>query len=540
MYREQPQPDSMQYSSFVNDIDRGNIKIPQFQREFVWSREESAKLIDSIIKGYPIGTFILWKTRENLRSIKNIGAIELPTVPEGDYVEYILDGQQRMTSIYASLKGVKVKRKDNKLEDFSEMYIDLLAEDDEDIVITDISEKDRDKVIKLRDLLYGGIRLLSNYADELQEKLEAYKDIINRYNFSCIFVKECPIDIATEIFTRINVGGKSLSVFEIMVAKTYDSSRNFDLAEKYDKLIEELSKVEYSTVPNSTILQTISVLLVKDCTKKQILKLDKQKFIDIWNDAAKAIQYAVDYFRGHYRIPVSRLLPYNTLIVPFSYFFYKNKTRPNPDQEKRLEDYFWRCSLSERFSSAVEAKLANDIKIIDAILNDEPAKYDYGVDISPQAIINNGYFSTSRSYIKAILSLYAYMQPKSFNDNSIVHISNDWLRQANSKNYHHIFPKAYMKKQYNGNFEVNHILNIAIVDDFLNKRLIGDKAPSKYMSQFKNQNKEFDNTMKTHLIGDLDKFGILEDDYDLFIHERSKLINDELKKRIIKQTIDTV
>jgi uncharacterized protein with ParB-like and HNH nuclease domain len=63
MYREQPQTDSMQYLSFINNIDRGNIKIPQFQREFVWLREESAKLIDSIIKGYPIGTFILWKIR---------------------------------------------------------------------------------------------------------------------------------------------------------------------------------------------------------------------------------------------------------------------------------------------------------------------------------------------------------------------------------------------------------------------------------------------------------------------------------------------
>lgn len=85
MYREQPQPQSMVYSAFINDIDRGNIKIPQFQREFVWLREESAKLIDSIIKGYPIGTFILWKTREILRSIRNIGVIELPIVPEGDY-----------------------------------------------------------------------------------------------------------------------------------------------------------------------------------------------------------------------------------------------------------------------------------------------------------------------------------------------------------------------------------------------------------------------------------------------------------------------
>ncbi|GGM40454.1 hypothetical protein GCM10011351_28280 [Paraliobacillus quinghaiensis] len=69
----QPDPQSITFSTLIHDIDKGIIKIPQFQRDFVWSKEQSAKLLDSIIKGYPIGTFIVWETDERLRSIRNIG-----------------------------------------------------------------------------------------------------------------------------------------------------------------------------------------------------------------------------------------------------------------------------------------------------------------------------------------------------------------------------------------------------------------------------------------------------------------------------------
>ena len=63
----QPEPQSLTFSTLIHEIDKGVIKIPQFQRDFVWSLEQSAKLIDSIIKGYPIGTFILWETQERLQ-----------------------------------------------------------------------------------------------------------------------------------------------------------------------------------------------------------------------------------------------------------------------------------------------------------------------------------------------------------------------------------------------------------------------------------------------------------------------------------------
>ena len=78
-----PQPTHAKYSGFLTDIKRGQIKIPQFQREFVWSIQKSAALVDSIVKGYPVGTFIFWMTKERLRHVRNIGSESLPPPKEG-------------------------------------------------------------------------------------------------------------------------------------------------------------------------------------------------------------------------------------------------------------------------------------------------------------------------------------------------------------------------------------------------------------------------------------------------------------------------
>ncbi|MGY3714928.1 GmrSD restriction endonuclease domain-containing protein [Sutcliffiella cohnii] len=530
----QPEPQSITFSTLIHEIDKGVIKIPQFQRDFVWSLEQSAKLIDSIIKGYPIGTFILWESQEVLRSVRNIGGANLPDTPVGSMAQYVLDGQQRMTSLYASLKGLVVEREKGS-DDFSNIYVDLKANDEEPIIITTIEERDRTEVISLRNLLHGGISVLAAYPSTMYEKLEDYKNRINTYRFSTILLRGASIDVATEVFTRLNVGGKSLTVFEIMVAKTYDMDREFDLAEKFEELIERLEQVGYETISDSTVLQTISILLVGECARKNILKLEKQAFINIWDEAVDAIEKAVEYFRNYYRIPVSKILPYNALIVPFSYFFYHHPNKPVNDMKRYLDDFFWRVSLSERYSSGVETKLAQDIKRIDQTLKGQLPKYDYQPDTSKENIINNGWFSANRSFIKAVLCLMAYQEPKSFNDNSIVRINNDWLKQANSRNYHHFFPRAYLRKKGEDEFYINHIVNITIVDDFLNKNRIRAHAPSKYMKTFTKENKDIDTTMRTHLIDDLDAFGIWNDDYDQFFDQRAEKISKELSKRIILQ-----
>ena len=533
-----PEPQSTTFSGLISDIEKGQIKIPQFQREFVWDIKKSANLMDSIIKGYPIGTFIFWKTKDRLRSVRDIGNLELPEPVKGDFVNFVLDGQQRLTSLFASLKGLSIERDGGRFDDYSNMFIDLKAEEDEQIVFVELENREIGTYIKITDLLYGGLTFLASFPFEHLKLLEEYKKRIESYLFSVILINEAPLDIATEIFTRINVGGKPLTMFEIMVAKTFDAERNFDLSEKYRELVENLRPLNYETLSDATVLQCISTFLSGECTKKRILKLDKNDFIDCWERGTDAIERAVEYFIGYYRIPVSQLLPYNALIIPFAYFFYQHKDKPTGDKQKFLQDYFWRCALSSRFSSSVETKIAQDVKRIDLILKGELPKYEWAVDFSEDFIMKNGWFSAGRSYIKAILCIYAYHQPKSFNDGSIINISNYWLKQANSKNYHHFFPRAYLRKQKKEEFFINHIANITIVDDFLNKREIGAKSPSVYMKKFVKQNENIDETMKTHLINDLEKFGVLENDYDRFFEQRLKAISKELKRRIIEQDSD--
>lgn len=529
----------MQYNMLIANIEQGSIKIPQFQRRFVWSIEQSAQLLDSILKGYPIGSFILWETKERLRSIRNIGEIQLPDTPDGVPVQYVLDGQQRMTSLYVAMKGASLTDEDGKVTDYSKIYVDFEAEEDEQIVITDISGRDPGEVIRFTDLLNGGYALAARYPRYL-DQLDTYSNAFKTYLFSIIQVKNAPIDVATEIFTRINVGGKSLSVFEIMVAKTYDSARNFDLAEQYEALIGRLESVDYETVSSSTVLQAVSVCLVKECSKKHILKLEKKEFIDIWDGVIDAFEQAVDYFRSVYRIPVSQLLPYDGLLVPFTYFFYHYKRKPLDIRQALLQDYFWRVVLNSRFSNALETKIGQDIKRIDLILQGKQPAYDEPVDISLRQLTDHGWFSTGTAYTKGFLCLLAYHQPQSFADGALVTINNSWLKQANSKNYHHFFPKAFMAKKY-PNIEfwrVNHIANITIVDDFLNKRSIRDRAPSHYIAAYQKQNPRLNEALATHLIGDPAAWGIDRDDYECFFTKRLGRYRDVLKERLLLTPAD--
>jgi hypothetical protein len=94
---KQPENQSKKYSALFNDIDGGKIKVPQFQRDFVWYKAQTAKLIDSILKGFPIGTFILWKTKERLRHMRNIVLVDdylnkrvIKAKPPSEYVQAFL------------------------------------------------------------------------------------------------------------------------------------------------------------------------------------------------------------------------------------------------------------------------------------------------------------------------------------------------------------------------------------------------------------------------------------------------------------------
>lgn len=536
-----PEPGSFQIEDIKYQIERGEMKIPQFQRDFVWSKVESSKLMDSIIKGYPIGTFTFWKTKDRLRTVKNVGALQLPDSPPNDYVNYVLDGQQRITSIYACLKGVTIGA-----EDYSKMYINLKATEEEDIIIVETGELDEDEYISLQDILEGSMAAIyprySGNSHSL-DKISEYQRKLNSYSFSKIELMDASLEIATEVFTRINTTGKSLNVFEIMCAKTYDEERDFDLFEKRRNQLEKWEGASYETVPHTTILQAIALCLCKNCRRKDILSLDKNDFIDAWDIVDEAFTKTIDYFKNYYGIPVSKLLPYDAMFVPYVYYFYHCKRNPVGEMAQFLQDYFWRCVLGKRFTEGLEGKLATDVvNVIDPIIEGKrPSdKCLESIDISRDSIQQNGIFSLSSAYVKGLVCILTAQHPKSFLDGTEVTIDNSWLSQGNSKNYHHFFPKAYMKKYHHLIDEnlVNHIVNITIVDGYLNKNVIKDKAPSIYMSEFREKNGNLAAVMDTHLIDDLDSFGIWNDDYNLFFDKRIENLKNKIKEKIIPKPFD--
>ena len=538
MLRSNPTPisiDDIQYQ-----IEHGELKVPQFQRDFVWNINSSAKLMDSIIKGYPVGAFTFWKTKDRLRTVKNIGGLMLPDSPPNDYVNYVLDGQQRITSIYACLKGAIIGN-----EDYGKMYVDLTATEDDSIICMDVDKLNDDEYISLNDLLEGGMAsIFMRYANNPAslDKIDTYKQRIKNYSFSTIEIQDAPLDIATEIFTRINTTGKSLSVFEIMCAKTYDEVKNFDLFEKRSSQLEKWQNVNYDTVPHQTVLQAISLCIKKTCRRRDILSLNKDGFIQIWEDVDKAFDGAIDYFKSFYGIPVSKLLPYDALLVPFVYYFYFSKSKPTGKKAQYMQDYFWRCVLNKRFTEGVEGKLAVDCaNVIEPILRGETpdTKALEAVDVSADNIKKNGSFTLSSAYVKGLICILSAQHPRSFADGAEVVIDNAWLLQSNSKNYHHFFPKGYMKKHQSLIDEdlVNHIANITIVDGYLNKNRIKDKAPAVYMKEFKQENPSLDSTMRTHLI-DIDNSGIWDNDYNLFFESRISKIREQLLSRLIMKKDD--
>lgn len=343
---EQPKPDSKKYSELINEIEKGIIKIPKFQREFVWNIDKTAELLDSILKGYPIGTFILWQTDERISGIKNVGNLPIPETPEDSKVQYVLDGQQRITSLFAAYRGAEIQKAgQKKITDFKKIVVNLDKNLDENDNLIISAEPTGEKFISLFDVLdfsYSKAKELSdNFSEDDLNLIHSYCTAFKTYDFSTVVLRKEDIDSAIEVFTRINTGGQTLTVFEIMSAKTYDEEQRFDMQEKWNRFIEELNTINYEGVSSTVVLSLLSLILsrTKECNRKTILTLDKKAIIDNWENAISSLKDSIDYFRSTYRIPVSQLLPYDSLLVPFAYFFFKNKGKPDSVQRMFLEEF---------------------------------------------------------------------------------------------------------------------------------------------------------------------------------------------------------
>ena len=164
--------DDLEFQELMLMVKNGNIRIPNFQREFVWELNQIISLLDSIYHHYPIGSFLFWETDEHIETYRTIGDVKLNRDTK-KAIYYVLDGQQRITSLFASLEGaeIKVKIKGKTVKKKLEIYFDL---DEEEFVADPFAKSRRKNIYKAKRIISfpnqtDYMKFLCKYAEQFRE-----------------------------------------------------------------------------------------------------------------------------------------------------------------------------------------------------------------------------------------------------------------------------------------------------------------------------------------------------------------------------------
>lgn len=520
-------PTAEKIDKLINRINSGDIRIPAFQRAYVWKQNQILDLLDSVVKNYPIGSVLLWSTTERLNHTRNIAGYKIPDNAIEYPVNYVLDGQQRISSIYATFSDKteqdKESEKYNPNLDIFEIYYDcssksFIPKNEVDII--------SDKVIYLRNFLNGAklfesLKALNSiYHTEAQE---LYSKFIN-YELPVVTIKHREKHEVGVIFERINNTGTKLTTLDLMTAWTWTD--DFHLLESITELLEELEEKNFGDLTQNILLQAISGIIQNNTTTKAITDLTGEQVRDYWNLFCESLRRSIDFLSSELNCSHQDFLPYQQQIIALSKFF-SIPGDIDSHQLKELKKWFWKTSFSNRYSTGQTTEKMNaDIeRIIEVRKNDfvEISKLKYSV--TKNELIETK-FSKANSLTRAFLLLMAQYAPNDLVKNTKIDITQA-LSKYNRKQYHHIFPNAFLKKQGFPQNKIFSLTNFCFLPSDSNKK-ISNKSPSDYFFNLIPQS-EFNEILTSNLIP-LKKDLYSDNNYNDFLDKRADLIIDKIDK----------
>lgn len=531
------EPRTISFDELLRGVDKSLIQVPPFQREFVWSPSEICTLLDSIYQGYPIGSFIFWKTARRLTHHRQIGGLQLSEAPAGMPIDYVLDGQQRITSLYAAVRGAAIEGEKIEFsfnlngQKFQYSRVQNSEESEAPVITPQIP---LEKLFIASRAEY--MRYISQFPDHLQDLLHTLFDRFQTYAFSVIYIRE-EDEVASEdqtesikkivdIFTRINETGRKLSLVAKMVARCW--GYGFDIRRKLDEFYTRFPQLE--EIREETLLQAASVILNhRRCRTNDILKgTDIGVLAQDWEQIIEAFTLALEFLRNKIKIKNLRYLPFDSVLVPLAYFHY-HQHNPSRAQLDQLERWFWKACLSNRYSASAQTNIEEDCHYFDKILAGETVEFPYPIDWeSFQARVIDQDYNLRNAFCKTILSLYSYKEPKSFKDGRDIDISGS-LSGYYKHHLHHLFPRKFLERQDSMAYrQVDSIVNIAFSPAITNLEM-SDTAPSEYIQQFINENPQLESILPSHFIGELKEFGLTENNFEQFLKARAAAIEAAFK-----------
>jgi hypothetical protein len=584
-YTDRIFPTNKGLTTYLDELLNKNYQIPTFQRDVVWEKDNVKKLWDSIYKFYPLGSILIWKTDLKLQNHREVGGHEIadPNFTRTEY-QYILDGQQRTTSLLTSLYGGKIESRPN----FDPtLFVDLTVHSDDEtddqsyksrfLFWDEIDDRNgelrqnigRNKrfkdglIVKLIDIKnnFGQVErcLVENpnqnfqdYDHPVRKELRRLKEILDNYRISFIEVKGIKVAEVCQIFERINQAGKPLNIFDIVVAKTFrpetEEKDGFYLRELIDDF-RSTNQSRFLEIDDLDYLQTLAVLInryipdsgVRNITDRYLNEIKTEYIESIWEDAKVALLKTFDFFENHLHIKTPHLVPFRYFYFTITNYFYKNNN-PNYDF---LKQYFWFNSFHNDDLLSNTTHLFQHVDFLDKEKNGE--KYEFQRFLIDKNKLRLATYSSKGRLSRAILSLLASCQPKDWEHCDREVIVQNFFFSLDRPNLHHIFPtnsEYVLNNKHKNKIDSNSLMNIAYITQITNLD-ITNRNPLDYIKDY--DSPEFEAIMHTHLLPTeilewARNDNMPENALDIFIEKRVELIIDDLKKKIpvrLFEVIDT-
>lgn len=521
----------------LGSVISGNIRIPAFQRAFVWEMDRVAYLMDSIYKGYPFGSILFWRTKSKLSVERMLGQFQLPNPTEDYPIDYVLDGQQRVTSIFSVFQTELEPTVDNG---WLSIYFDLDA--NEDVQQSQFLALDTSLVISDRhfplNVLFDSVKYreaTDNFTTSQIKRIDKLQEKFKEVSIPIQFLKTDDRTIVGIVFERINRLGMPLDTLQLLTAWTWNE--DFDLLKSFRELKEELEEFGFSEVGEDSdlILKCTAAIMKAAPTPESLLELNGQEIRAAFPKVRNGIMGAIDFMRKQLKITALKNLPYSTLIIPLTVFFAEPDGKEVCYDSKvynRLKKWFWRSCFTGRYSNQVKATTIDDIKEISKLKNGEASNLgEITCNIKPEFFLENC-FKLNNSTTKTFVLALANNNPKTFLSGSSIDLDRV-LQKYNKTEFHHIYPKAYLQKKSFSNELINCLANFCFINASENKK-ISSKKPSDYVCLMPADK----NIFKDILISAFCPEDTFNDNFTDFYKKRAELLTVYVKKLIQSSSID--
>lgn len=550
--------------SLLKNARNGAVVIPDFQRDFIWELKQIEELLNSVINGYFIGSILLLESsREDQRFaprlIRGVEASQI-NLQNQNTISYILDGQQRITSLYYAFFEPNVPLSD-ELNVVCKFYIrpdnmDIFGLiDPEDItrrlrlgadLKTQLYDLYREKYgVDIRNLptmsVFSDEEKFNNYlannpslTPQFKEKLRNLFEKIQAYKIPIIILPSNTSDEdIVNTFERINRTGTPLSIFELAVARYYPLGINLNVLKdkiKHKPFLEILSE--------ESALKVMCIFKDLEPKSQNLLKLadihntknTAQILVDfnvLWEKAVNYLDKAVDRIRNNYmagKVKIGKrtidLIPYTSMIVPLSVLLHEiERLGSQAALYEKLDLWYWSSVFSQKYTHGVDTKSFSDVRDLKNIFNDPTKK----TDLSPN-------FEHIRS--EMLKSARSSALGKAFYNQLILNGCRDLLTRQplviSECQVDHIFPSSRFGKV------ADNIFNLTLLDRNTNQKK-KDKLPAEFINECLTSHRNETNLMSTlesHFISKEAYEAIKTNNLDSFIQARANYFINELKRKL--------